>query len=333
MRRTPGSEGCVDSSDRSSNLLVVLALVFVFALQTAHAGGPRWVGGSSYFDSSVKGQPIVWANGQITYFTDLGNLSSNVNQAQANDMVATAAAVWSSVPTAAVSIQAGGDLAEDVNGTNVTAGANGVTMPADIQSTATGTPVAVVYDADGSVIDALYGAGASSPLVCQEDGVIVSVDNFAVTGNIVHALMLVNGLCATTTDQITNLQYELIRGFGRVLGLDWSQTNEEMFDTGQFSTGGVAGWPVMHPIERLCNGGSGECFSNPTQLRNDDVAALNRLYPVTAANIASFPGKTITASATISVRGTIQFSGGQGMQGVNVVLQPLVNGRPICATR
>ncbi len=178
------------------------------------------------------------------------------------------------------------------------------------------------------MIDALYGAGASSPLVCQNDGVMVSVDNFSVTGNIVHALILVNGLCATTANQIANLQYELIRGFGRVLGLDWSQTNEEMFDTGEFSTGGMTGWPLMHPIERLCNGGSGQCFTNPTQLRSDDVAALNRLYPVTSANVASFPGKTITAAATISVRGTLQFSSGQGMQGVNVVLQPLVNGLP-----
>jgi hypothetical protein len=328
MRRIPGSEGCAESPDRRSNLLVLLALVFLFALQIAHAGGPRWVGGSSYFDSSVKGQPIVWANGQVTYFTDLGNLSAMISQAQANAMVATAAAVWSSVPTAAVSIQSGGSLAEDVNGMNVTGGANGVTMPADIEAAATNFPVAVVYDADGSVIDALDGAGASSPLVCQNDGVIVSVDNLAPSGNIIHALILVNGLCATTADQVANLQYELIRGFGRVLGLDWSQTNEEMFDTGEFSTGGMTGWPVMHPIERLCNGGAGECFSNPTQLRNDDVAALNRLYPVTAANIASFSGKIITASATISVRGTIQFPSGQGMQGVNVVLQPLVNGLP-----
>ena len=294
----------------------------------ARAGGPRWVAGSSYFNTSAKGHPVVWANGQVTYYTDLGNLSATINQTQANSMVATAAAVWSSVATAAVSIQRGGSLAEDVNGTNVTAGASGVTLPADIQPTATSVPVAVVYDADGSVINAIYGAGASSPLVCQNDGVLVSVDNLAVTGNIVHALILVNGLCTTTATQIANLQYELVRAFGRVLGLDWSQTNEEMFDSSQTSVGGLAGWPVMHPIERLCNGGSGLCFTNPTQLRYDDIAALNRLYPVTAANSPSFPGKTLTSSATLSLRGTIEFPSGQGMQGVNVVLQPLVNGMP-----
>ena len=57
MRRIPGSEGCAGRSDRGSDPLIVLALVFVFALPIAHAGGPRWVAGSSYFDSSAKGSP------------------------------------------------------------------------------------------------------------------------------------------------------------------------------------------------------------------------------------------------------------------------------------
>jgi hypothetical protein len=328
MCRASGSEGNEESANRASDWLVLLALIVVFAVQIAHAGGPRWVAGSSYFNASANGQPIVWANGQVTYFTDLGALSSQVSQTQANAMVATAAAVWNNVNTAAVSIQLGGSLAEDVNGTNVIAGPSGISMPADIQPTTTSVPVAVVYDADGSVINAIYGAGASSPLVCQNDGVIVSVDNLAVTGNIVHALVLVNGLCATNTLQITNLQYLLIRAFGRVLGLDWSQTNEQIFESDQIPTGGLQGWPLMHPVERLCNGGSGQCFANPTQLRTDDIAALNRLYPVTAANIGSFHGKTLTASSTVAVHGTIEFPGGQGMQGVNAVLQPLINGAP-----
>ncbi len=141
-------------------------------------------------------------------------------------------------------------------------------------------------------------------------------------------MILVNGRCATTTTQIANLQYQLVRAFGRVLGLDWSQTNEEMFDENQPTAAGLQGWPIMHPVERLCNGGTGLCMPNPTQLRTDDIAALNRLYPVTAANLGSFSGKVLTASATISVQGTIQFPRGQGMQGVNVVLRPVLNGVP-----
>lgn len=308
--------------------MIILLVMPLIAVQAVRGGGPRWVAGSSYFAPALNGTPIVWAGGLVTYFTDLGALSTQVSQAQANTMVAAAASVWNAVPTAAVLIQAGGSLAEDVSGVNVTSGSGGVVLPADIQSSATNRPVAVVYDQDGSVINALYGPAASSPISCPTNGVLVKVDNFATSGNIVHAVMLVNGLCAATTTQIANLQYQLIRGFGQVLGLDWSQTNEEMFDANAPTANGLQGWPIMHPIERLCNGGTGLCMPNPTQLRTDDVAALNRLYPVTTANLNSFSGKLLTASATISVQGTIQFPRGQGMQGVNVVLRPVANGVP-----
>jgi hypothetical protein len=313
--------------------LLIRAFVLILVLlptseRAAHAGGPRWVAGSSFFGTSAKGRQIVWAKGAVTYYTDPGSLSSQITQAQADAMVAIAASVWNSVHTAGVSIQRGGALAEDVSGANVAVGAAGVTVPADIQPTATSKPVAVVYDRDGSVIDAMEGSGASSPLACENNGVLAMVDNFTPAGNIAHALILVNGLCATSPAQIATLQYQLIRAFGRVLGLDWSQANEEMFVGSQVTTSGLEGWPVLHPIERLCGAGSGGCMPNPMQLRTDDIAALNRLYPVTAENIGSFPGKTITASATLSVTGTVQFGRGQGMQGVNVVLRPLANGLP-----
>lgn len=301
------------------------ALALLVAGHAALAGGPRYVAGSSYF--SAAGQPIVWANGQVTYFTDLSDLSSAVSNTQANAMVAQAAAVWSSVSTAAVSIHSGGSLAEYVDA-SLPAGATAANLPADLQPGATATPVGIVYDQTGAAIDAIYGSGASSPLACQSNGVIVSIDNFAASGNFAHALVLVNGVCATTQGQIANLQYQLVRAFGQVLGLDWSQANEEMFAANAISDDGLAGWPVMHPMERLCNAGGGTCMTDGTTLRTDDIAALNRLYPVTAANIGNFPGKVLTGSATISVRGTIQFVHGQGMQGVNVVLRPLVNGVP-----
>jgi hypothetical protein len=293
---------------------------------SALAGGPRWVAGSSYFNPAARGQPIVWANGQVGYYTDQGALSATVNNAQANAMVASAVAVWSAVPTAAVKFTAKGQLAEDVNSRNVTNGPNGLTLPADIQSTATNRPLGIVYDADGSVINAFYGSGASSPATCQQDGVFTVVDNLATAGNIAHALMLINGLCATNAAQQAILQYQIIRGLGRILGLDWSQTNEEEFATNQQTSNDLAGWPIMHPIERLCNATGETCMPNATTLRLDDIAALNRLYPVTAANLSSFSGKKLTAPNTLSIQGTIQFRRGQGMQGVNVVLRPLIPG-------
>lgn len=75
-------------------LLVAAALV---TTPWAVAGGPRWYAGSAYFDPAVMGQPVVWQNGQVAYYTDQGELSPMVSNAQANTMVATTAAVWSGV--------------------------------------------------------------------------------------------------------------------------------------------------------------------------------------------------------------------------------------------
>jgi hypothetical protein len=289
------------------------------------AAGPRWVAGKGYFDPAVLGQPLVWKNGVVNYYTDLGDLSPAVTQAQANAMVAAAASLWSSVPTAALQINAAGSLAEDVNGSNYLDGLTGLIMPADVESSAVGTPLGVIYDADGAVIDALEGPGASDPNSCNASGVIAVVDNFSTQATIDHALLIVNGRCASDAAHIALLQYELLRGFGRILGLDWSQANDQMFPA-NITGAGLQGWPLMHPVEKLCNSNGNPCMTGTISPRTDDVAELNRLYPVTSENAASFPGKLVTAAATISFQGTISFRTGQGMQGVNVVARPLLPG-------
>ena len=301
------------------------------AARPAFASGPRWVAGEVYFNPAAMGQPVVWANGQVKYYLDQGALSSFASNSQAASLVAAAAQVWSTVPTAAVSISYGGQLAEDVNGGNTTANSSlgsGAVLPADAQPTALSKPVAVVFDADGSVINDINGPGASDPGNCTQNGVLVFVDSFAAAGNIQHAVIVINGLCATSTALDGLLQYELVRAFGRVLGLDWSQVNESMWAHDTETTAGLTGWPVMHALERLCAGSVTTCLPNPTTLRTDDIAGLNQLYPVTSANAGSWPGKTLTAASTITVEGTISFRGGQGMQGVNVELIPLNGGVP-----
>ncbi len=304
--------------------LWVALLLGLIGGNVASASGPHWVAGVNYFDPAAKGKPVVWAGGQVSYYMDQGALSSSVSNSQAASGVAAAAAVWSGVPTAAVSITQGGSLSEDVSGSNVTANTpagSGAALPSDVQPSATSKPVAVVLDADGSVIDDIYGPGASDPNQCTQTGVYTSVDNFATSGTIAHALIILNGRCATSSDLNGLLEYELVRAWGRVLGLDWSQVNEQMWPNQ--TTDGLAGWPVMHPLERLCSGSATTCMPNGTSLRLDDIAGLNQLYPVTQANAGQWSGKTLTASSTFTVQGTVKFRNGQGMQGVNVVLTPV----------
>ncbi len=310
--------------------LLVSALCFLFITGHAMASGPQWVAGVNYFNPAAKGTPVVWAGGQVSYYLDQGALSGSVSSSQAASLVANAAAVWSGVRTAAVAITYGGSLSEDVSGGNVTANVpagTGATLPTDAQASATGKPVAIVFDADGSVIDDIYGTdphgyGASDPNYCTQTGVYTVVDNFSTNGTIAHALILVNGRCATTSALQGLLQYQLVRAFGRVLGLDWSQVNDAMWPSSPTSDG-LAGWPIMHPFERLCTGSATNCLPSNNTLRLDDVAGLNRLYPVTSANVGQWNGRTVTAQSTITVTGTVAFRNGQGMQGVNVVLTPL----------
>jgi hypothetical protein len=302
--------------------------IFVVIHQPVFAGGPKYVAGATYFSSAVIGQPVVWADGGVSYFVDQGSLGP-LSNAQAVAMVDAAAAVWNAVPTAAVKLTDAGSLAEDVNGSNVVAGNGTLAAPNDVVPGATATPVAVILDSDGAVTDELEGSGASEPTSCQLNGVLYWIDNMTANANLAHGVIVVNGRCATSASLLQMMSYQLERAFGRILGLDYSQVNDDALkNSGE--TNGPLGWPIMEPANYECGASGGSCIPDPTQIRYDDVAALSRMYPVTASNLANFPGKQLTAASTVSIQGTISFRNGQGMQGVNVVARPLdANGNPL----
>jgi hypothetical protein len=296
---------------------------------SAVAGGPKFIAGTSFFNPAVVGQPVHWTGGQVNYFVDQGPLSSSVTNQQATGMVDAAAALWSAVPTAGVTLTDAGPLNEDVNGSNILVNSSGViTAPADVTPAAINYPLAVIYDTDGSVINAIFGATTSQPDACQNNGVYVWMDNLNPDATIAHAVIILNGLCATNSAMLEMMSFELERAFGRVLGLDYSQVNPGATSNGE--TGGTQGWPIMQPSSGACGSTGGACIPNPTVIRYDDIAALNRIYPITAANLANFLGKQLTAANTISIQGSVTFRTGYGMQGVNVVARPLdANGNPL----
>lgn len=168
--------------------LFAFGILILFCRQ-ALGGGPEFVAGASFFHPAVMGTPLIWPQGMVTYYTDQGNLSGILPGPSADAFVATAFTYWTTVPTAALSITRGGQLAEDVNGSNVTLVDGAVTLPTDIQPTATDTPVGIVYDEDGSVTDALLGAGASDSAFCANNSVFGGVDNFSSEAQFLHALI------------------------------------------------------------------------------------------------------------------------------------------------
>jgi len=243
-------------------------------------------------------------------------------------MVDAAAALWGAVPTAGVTLTRAGSLNEDVNGSNIQVDSSGqITAPVDVTSSSTNLPVAVIYDYDGSVIDAIYGDTTSAPNACQNNGVFFWIDNFNRDATITHAVILLNGLCATSPAMLDMMSFEIERAFGSILGLGFSQVNSDALTSSDPE--GAEAWPVMQPRSGACGSAGGDCIPNPTALSLDDIAALNRLYPITASNLSSFPGKKLTAPNTVSIQGAISFETGYGMQGVNVVARPLdASGNP-----
>ena len=300
-------------------------IVFLFSV-FSRAGGPKYVAGVSYFESNTTGQPLVWPQGRITYYTDQGDLSPILPNASANAFVADAFSQWTSVPTAAVAASSAGQLAEDVNGSNVTVNSDGtITMPSDIQSSATGTPIGIVYDYDGSVTSALLGSGAGDSSQCFFNAAFGGDDNYGPPATYLHALVVINGQCAQQSSQLVDVEYRLVRVLGSVLGVGWSQVNPNVLTSQPPPTSAdFAGYPVMHSTDSVGCVPITRCYANPYQLAPDDIAAIARLYPVTPQNQSSFPGKQVLSSATARIHGSVWFTDTSGnptqpMQGVNVV--------------
>ena len=93
-----------DSVGPSRQHMAACLLGMVIAPSTLFAGGPKYVAGVSYFNPAVLGQPVHWSGGQVQYYVDQGPLNGQIGNQQATAMVDAAAALWSAVPTAAVTL-------------------------------------------------------------------------------------------------------------------------------------------------------------------------------------------------------------------------------------
>jgi len=294
---------------------VLLVIVVVWLSSSSRAGGPAFVAGSA-FDPAVKGQPVIWANGSVQYFTDQGDLSPILPNSQADLFVASAFAPWTGISGVALMVTQAGHLAEDVNGMNVSCDYQGnCTIPADIAPAATTTPLGIVYDYDGDVTNALLGQGAGGSDYCFSNAVYGGPDNFGAEATITHALVVINGVCAATNSQLPDVQYRLERTLGRVIGLGWSQANLNVQTGNPHPTqDDYEGFALMHYVDANVCVPITRCYGADAAVpKMDDRAALRRLYPAGQA-----------LASTVRIHGSVYFtdSGGnpaQPMQGVNVV--------------
>ena len=295
-----------------------LGLLAGVGISSAAAANPRWTTGLPYFNN--QGQIIIWYTDQPLYFTDPGDLSASVNHAAADAMVAAAAGIWN-VPTARMVLQQGGTLDEQVSDANVYAGQSGLVYPADVAAANyAAKQIAVLYDRDGSVTDLLLGSGASDPSGCRQNAVTESVDSIVPAGLIQHAVLILNGRCTgPAPEQQLQMRYQLERAFGRVLGIGWSQLNDNVFTGTPTATyAQAAHWPIMHPIDIICGPYTFQCLPQPFTLRDDDIAGVTLLYPVTSS---PGPGKQLSGANASRLDGGLYFPTQEGMAGVNVIIR------------
>ena len=292
-----------------SRRLALFILSLLALLPVLHAASPRWVTSRPPWDND--GDAVVWYRNDVSYFVDAGALSSSVSNSAATQIVNAAASVWN-IQYSNLVLSNGGSLNEDVSSANVYLGSSGPIWPADVDSANyTSKQIAVVFDADGTLIDMVLGSGASAPASCRQNAAVENVDKFIQPGAIAHAVILLNGRCTgPAPEQQLQMQYQLMRVFGRAIGLSWSQVNDNVF------TGAPAPtyqqqlhWPIMHPIDIVCGTYTYQCLPSPFTLRDDDRCAVRLLYGVSAY--------TVTDGSALN--GNLLFPTGQGMDGVNMV--------------
>jgi hypothetical protein len=269
----------------------------------------------------VKGQSLVWAGGNVQYSTDQGDLSAILSGGQADVLVADVFTHWTGVAGVALTAARAGSLAEDVSGANVIGFPDGTySIPEDIRPGAVTTPVGIVYDLDGQVTDALLGEGAGGLDFCFTNAAYGGPDNFSSDAHLVHALVVINGVCVADTSQIPDVRYRLTRTLGRVLGLGWSQANPNVITRKPPPVpDDFVGFPLMHFLNPVGCVPIGVCYPDAEVPKMDDRASIGRLYP--------------GISATSRIHGSVFFTDSSGnaqqpMQGVNVVARRMESGQP-----
>ncbi|MCK5513940.1 MAG: hypothetical protein KAJ00_05540 [Deltaproteobacteria bacterium] len=260
---------------RRSTSLMIPFLLIIFLSSYLYAGGPL---------NSFNGRSIVYQSSDfpVPYHPDQGDLGDFSN-GQATTMVNTCFQTWQVVSTANITFQNEGQLPVDVTSTNY------ISYLDDFSDGFN----PIIFDSDGSIIDAEYGAGASDSII----GFAGSAYNTS-TGYYVEGLAVLNGKFTDIFDE-AQFKATFVHEFGHFFGLDHTQINLQYVHDGNTSNDIYV--PTMNPTATDDDASLGN-------LNPDDKAAITLLYPASSVNTVY--GK---------IEGTATWENGQPVLGANVV--------------
>ncbi|MCC6766389.1 MAG: hypothetical protein IT293_17145 [Deltaproteobacteria bacterium] len=245
--------------------LALLVLSTVRAL----AAGPLFV--------NDAGEPLVWQARPVPWSSDRGGLGV-LDETAARQLVEDAFALWAAVPTASISFSDAGALPVDVGATDV-----GLFIGVCDDGLSP-----IVFDTDGTITDALFGAGASNSILGFAGPECGSFSPPAITeASAVLNGKFIDGIASGGNPEVDldTFRGVMIHELGHYVNLDHSQINLiEAFDG---TTAGDDAIATMFPF--VVSG------AETATLARDDEVSLSVLYPA-----ADF--RTTTATITGEVR-------------------------------
>jgi hypothetical protein len=233
--------------------LAVFGIAFASLATLVHAAGPLIVNGA--------GTPLAWRSIPIPFNPDRGGLGTRTNAQAVSDIMADFAK-WAGVSTANVSFTNAGAMPVDVTAANYTSYLGVCNDGLD----------PIVFDTDGSIIDDLFGVGASNEVVASGSPDCQDYTSATITeGSVVINGKWIDGINTNANPELllTDLSAVVIHEFGHYIGLDNSQINLKEANTRTTSDDNAVA--TMYPF--LING------TQQIILNLDDQVSVSTLYP------------------------------------------------------
>jgi hypothetical protein len=232
-----------------------------------------------------SGKAVAWRTGiTITYHLDQGPLGS-LSNTQAVALVDELFALWQNVPSASLSIQQAGSLPVDVTSSNYTSYRTNNNSDAYHP---------IIFDTDGTITDAVFGAGASDFTAgFSGPGWVVGG---ATDGEIVDASAVLNAkFLSSGYGSLNEFKSIMLHEFGHFLGIGHSQVNIGTAFDREILFNNNHTLPIMFPLS---------LGDRSVELTWDDKAQVTRLYPgATAGNYGKITGRVLLADGTTPFQG------------------------------
>jgi uncharacterized repeat protein (TIGR01451 family) len=289
------------------------------------AGEPIRVGSPTF---GTDAGLFVFTTLPISYTTDGGNLGSPAKvPTPVPTMVDSMFALWQAVPTSNIAFTNAGSITAVTSAGCVTDGDVDTLVEYNCLSTNGFPGNPIIFDVDGSLIDAVLGAGSSNgvlgfagPLFSTASGGIITGGRAVLNGKFVDNISTPPTNPETT---VANMQATALHEFGHFFGLGHSQVNDNcLSNPGTGTCAGTGsedsfGLPTMYPISFGLQESSG--VPAELTLATDDIAWVSLLYPD--------PNATTGFAATHgTISGTLFASDGQSaIQGGNMIARQVDN--------